>query len=154
MNSEEKLFIENLLKHERISKKEVDGNVFFKKLLREKILISENYDEKEQYLKSITNSTSFANKTVSLTILPTINCNLSCPYCFEKLDGKKGKMGVTVQKDIINHLERIPEPFDKVTITWYGGEPTLAINTVKSLSKEIQEFCLKKQQSCFIFYCY
>ena len=63
--------------------------------------------------------------TVSrITICPTLECNFSCPYCYEVR--QKGVMGKDVQNKILSFIETLlTGHIKKIVITWYGGEPLL-----------------------------
>lgn len=96
--------------------------------------------EAEQYLyyaEELTkfNASAYNNKEIGLVIVPTTNCNFDCPYCFE---GKKKASVMTedVQLSIIDYLKNNKEA-RKIHLTWYGGEPLMAFNVIKSLYKKI-----------------
>jgi uncharacterized protein len=71
-------------------------------------------------------------------IAPTLDCNLSCFYCFEAKS--KETMSPEVQDSVASfvasRLRLSPSP--KLTVEWYGGEPLLAQEAVRSLSKKLQ----------------
>ena len=66
-----------------------------------------------------------------LTLVPTIACNLRCPYCFEKSKPKGVISNETCDKiiDFIKRDKRNP----CLDLNWFGGEPLLAINQIESL---------------------
>jgi uncharacterized protein len=70
--------------------------------------------------------------SLGLTITPTLECNFSCNYCFEKpiRTSMTQKVMDAVYDFVISRLK------DKKAfgITWYGGEPLLALDTIGSLS--------------------
>lgn len=88
----------------------------------------------EEYIKFYTSA--YNNKEIGLVIVPTTNCNFDCHYCFE---GKKASdvMSEEVQLSIIEYLKRNEEA-KKVHLTWYGGEPLMAFNVIKSLYEKIK----------------
>ena len=71
---------------------------------------------------------------IGLTICPTMGCNFDCPYCFE--DHFAGKMTQEVQDDVVALAERMLDAANvkNVSVTWFGGEPLLALDVVESLS--------------------
>ena len=79
----------------------------------------------------------YANPALSLTIAPTINCNLACPYCFES--HVKGKMSKEVINGIADFvLSRVKEKkIDRIDVTWYGGEPLLYPDVIEDLSQKL-----------------
>jgi uncharacterized protein len=70
-------------------------------------------------------------------IAPTLDCNLSCFYCFEA----KSKETMTTETQdsvasfVASRLRVSPSP--KLTVEWYGGEPLLAQDAVRNLSKKL-----------------
>ncbi len=101
------------------TKKEIDNAINQKRILRQIDTFNNNY--------------------LNLTIAPTSACNFSCPYCFEK--GIKQKtMNNEVIDNLIKFIERKSSKTNKkVAITWYGGEPLMAIDKIVKIYKEIQE---------------
>jgi uncharacterized protein len=79
----------------------------------------------------------FDNKVLNLTLAPTRACNFDCTYCYEE-DRLKISMSKEVQKGIISFIKRY-NSIQKLNVCWYGGEPTLAIPTIKNLTKQIKE---------------
>lgn len=74
-----------------------------------------------------------------LSIMLTLRCNFSCPYCFQKrlnLD-----FNSTNEKRLIRFLKNTIPKKDKVSIDWYGGEPLLAVAKMRRLNDQIAELC-------------
>ncbi len=81
---------------------------------------------------------TFQHEYLNLTIAPTSACNFSCPYCFEK--GIKYR---TMNNKVVNALVDFISNKSKITnnsvsITWYGGEPLLAIDKIDKIITEIK----------------
>ncbi len=98
-------------------------------------LIPENFDEKEEIKERYLDQPG--DKTLSITIVPTLNCNLACLYCYQEHD--KSKMSIeTVDKiavEIESMLQRLKP--DSLEIDWYGGEPLLAARIIEYLSAKL-----------------
>lgn len=82
----------------------------------------------------------FENDSVlNFTILPTEKCNFRCVYCYE--DFKIGKMG----KNIVEHTEllmaKILTGYKSLAISWFGGEPLLAMDVIESISTKALTLC-------------
>lgn len=69
-----------------------------------------------------------------ITIVPTLNCCFSCPYCFEK-QKKSGIITNEVLNSIIEYiLKKNPA---SLHITWFGGEPLLAVKQIKDFTEKL-----------------
>jgi len=88
-----------------------------------------NNESLENILLSI--NPSFLN----LIIFPTEHCNFRCTYCYE--DYKIGRMKPQVVSGIKNLLHNRHKTLKSLQISWFGGEPLLAKDTVYEISEEI-----------------
>lgn len=108
---------------------------------RGNFIVDDDVDEilliRQKMLKSRSLSTHFG-----LTIAPTSNCNFRCIYCYEK--GIKPKtMTEKTQQDIINFVEKAAPNLINLSITWYGGEPLLALDIIEKLTAQFLSFAQK-----------
>ena len=79
-----------------------------------------------------------------LVVAPTYACNMRCPYCYEQgHNGIKGKMGKDVVEATMQFVkDRYAErPFKRMSVQWYGGDPSLAFDVVESLSALLVAWC-------------
>ncbi|MCW8796570.1 MAG: SPASM domain-containing protein [Chlorobium sp.] len=113
------------------------GDAFFE-LLREKhVLVEEEENEKLLMIKQYQrNCNCYGQQNLSLTICPTLACNFDCSYCFEN-----SQHDTTVMSDetIDNLMKFITERAGsgKVSLIWYGGEPTLAFDAIETVTRRI-----------------
>src|SRR5690606_23118219 len=80
----------------------------------------------------------YHDNSLSLTIAPTLDCNMCCPYCYE--DKNKTVMSEEIQNKLIDFVERHLKDYPNIesfTVTWYGGEPLLQKEIVYNLSREL-----------------
>lgn len=75
------------------------------------------------------------NKTLNLTIAPTMKCNFRCPYCYEK-GVEYRTMDQQVIDGTIDFIQRMKEKSEKLEVTWYGGEPLLAMDIIERISEK------------------
>jgi uncharacterized protein len=75
---------------------------------------------------------SFSNENLQLIILPTEKCNFRCTYCYE--DFKVGLMKEPVIAGIESLLNKRIPTLKNLAISWFGGEPLLAIKTIKRIN--------------------
>lgn len=70
-------------------------------------------------------------KDISITINPTLDCNLRCWYCYEVHHTNSVMSDTTIQNTInyISNLLRLHE-IDTLNLSFFGGEPLLYFNKV------------------------
>lgn len=102
-----------------------------------------NYDETEA-LEFLSRKSCGFSKTLTLTICPTMGCNFDCPYCFEK--HRTGKMSLEIQNKVVNFVKKIIAKggIKTIHVTWFGGEPLLAVDVIESLSEKLLEIANQK----------
>lgn len=101
----------------------------FRDLLESQFIIEDDRDEIYEVAYNLEMATKDAG-SLNLIILPTEACNFSCPYCFVKENNVH--MSNKTYDSIIHYIDKQynnyhlhnTEPF-KVSIGWFGGEPTL-----------------------------
>lgn len=94
--------------------------------------VSELSKLKAEYLRA-----KFDSKLLSVVIVPTYQCNLNCTYCYEKLTyGAEDNtvMSEQVQDRICRWAEKNLDGVETFEVFWHGGEPLIALDTVKRLS--------------------
>lgn len=128
--------VENL-KSECLSKDELECVQAMKE---NGFLIDKNFNEYNA-IKVKNHRNRYSKESLALTIAPTMACNLSCPYCYEKNVDKSRSMTKDVQKKLIEFIESKIKNLKLLTVAWYGGEPLLGLNVIKDLSKDIITLC-------------
>lgn len=109
------------------------------KLVAEHFLVPERSDEHQQVinLRKILRDLADARRSeviTHFTILPTTACNARCYYCFEQ-GIKPLSMSEATVNELIAFISRHCGKSRKISITWFGGEPTLA-------TKQIDQICI------------
>ncbi|MFH2050772.1 MAG: radical SAM protein [bacterium] len=74
---------------------------------------------------------------LGMIIAPTMACNMACPYCFE--ENKKGRMSPRIVESILEFVEKRGEELKEVQISWYGGEPLLALDIIEDISESMND---------------
>jgi len=75
-----------------------------------------------------------------LVVAPTMECNLACSYCFEH--GRNPvRMKPEVEEAVALAAQALCPEGGKLAVTWYGGEPLLALDTLVRLTACFQEVC-------------
>jgi uncharacterized protein len=75
----------------------------------------------------------FRSNYLNLIILPTEACNFRCTYCYETFENRK--MPRPVVNGIRSLIDRRGEDLDELEISWFGGEPLLALDVIAEISK-------------------
>jgi len=107
------------------------------KLIEGGFLIEDDVDELA-FLEARYHLAQFAPDILSLTIVPTLNCNFRCVYCFE--EKLNLSMGDSVIESIISFIQS-RDNLKRLTVTWYGGEPLLEQDTILALSEKVVNHC-------------
>lgn len=76
---------------------------------------------------------------LSLTILPTLQCNFRCEYCYE--DFKNDFITEECQQNIIKYVRKYIREYTLLKVDWFGGEPLLAIKNIEFLSQNFIRLC-------------
>ena len=146
MDSETKVLFEDI---ERIDISAIDNpknSENIKKLIRFGYVVSEQVDELATFELERA-KVRLGSTVLSLTIAPTMACNMRCPYCYENKNGKK--MSKETQEKLIQfvkaHFSNNTD-IKRLSITWYGGEPLLQMDTIHYLSKSFMQIC--KDNKC------
>ncbi|MGA5143213.1 radical SAM protein [Streptomyces azureus] len=78
---------------------------------------------------------SFTDEIIHLIVLPTEQCNFRCTYCYE--DFAIGQMDPSTVRGIKRLLDRRLDGLQRVSISWFGGEPLLGRGVVEDVSAHI-----------------
>ena len=81
------------------------------------------------------------DRSLSLTIMPTEQCNFRCQYCYETFE--KGKISDNIVDGIYKYLQRNISSYSRLMFNWFGGEPLLTMDVIENLSNKIIELCQK-----------
>ena len=86
------------------------------------------------------------DNVLALTIAPTMDCNMACPYCFENKN--KTVMSRETQDKVVQfakaHLEAYPS-IKHLGVSWYGGEPLLQKEAIFYISEKLAALCDERQ---------
>lgn len=115
----------------------IEDSELSKNLIRDEFIVPNNVDETR--LANAKFMKKWANKDLTLTLLPSLECNFRCPYCYENFKD------VRFSEDDIASIEKFVKlninQYETVNIGWFGGEPLLEIDVIDKLSKKLIEVC-------------
>lgn len=107
-------------------------------LIKRGYLVPEERDE-DNIVKIKIAQTVLDERYLHLIIMPTEQCNFRCKYCYETFE--KGKMSKTLQDSIIKYIKKNIINYVGLSVTWFGGEPLLALDVVEYLSENFIKIC-------------
>ncbi|WP_292378909.1 radical SAM/SPASM domain-containing protein [Methanosarcina sp. UBA289] len=124
---------------------------FVDELRKGGFVVDDSADELRM-VKFTYNSDKYDSSMARLVIAPTLACNFACSYCFEQLDKNQSRnegqnvfMPDDVKQDLLNYIEKILKTGKDIFVTWYGGEPLLAKETIFDLSQKIIDIADKNK---------
>jgi uncharacterized protein len=107
-------------------------------LVRAGFLIPDEQDEIE-LIREIHSALKERQRTLGLTIMPTLDCNFRCSYCFSYT--RHERMGAEVQDALLRFVAGKLGEAERLSVTWYGGEPTLCLDLIEALSARLRALC-------------
>lgn len=114
---------------------------------QEGFIVDKNTDESLVY-KYYYDSARFFRRadSIAITLVPTYNCNLSCPYCYQGQSKSAKKMSLehiqAVIKFVENQLLEGKGLIKSITCLIYGGEPLLCKQELVYYCSEIKRLSL------------
>ncbi len=73
-------------------------------------------------------------------IMPNLDCNFACPYCYEKHNHSK-RMTTETERAIAIWLGNIIDNHKVLLLNWFGGEPLLGYKTILSITEFSKKRC-------------
>lgn len=119
---------------------EIRDKDFYKNLLSCGYLIPEKVDE-HFLIKTRLQAGRYQRNSLSLTIAPTMACNFRCVYCFEQGHYGHHLMTEEVQEKLFEFVKKRLKDVKNIRITWFGGEPLIAMSVIEHLSEKFINLC-------------
>lgn len=139
-----KKYIENLLNDLNKNRYEVTEGEILKKFINNGIVVDDKLDE-FQRVSLCMNKKKYQDGTFMLVIVPTLDCNFRCVYCYE--EHKKIVMNDQVMEDIIQFVDGVAKKVRRIAVSWFGGEPLLEFERIKKLTEKFKEICEREKCS-------
>lgn len=97
-------------------------------------------DRDENHMLEIkTIKTVMNERYLYLVIMPTEDCNFRCKYCYETYEKKK--MSKALQDAIINYVRKNITKYSGLSVSWFGGEPLMALDIIEYLAENFIKIC-------------
>ncbi|WOO36019.1 radical SAM protein [Anaerocolumna sp. AGMB13020] len=116
----------------------VEDAALLKKMIHKQMIIKDNTDELE-IIKFRENRVRFNNQVYSICILPTLDCNFRCVYCYE--EHKKNIMDDAAAAKIVKYIENIAPNASYLYVSWFGGEPLMEFKRITELTEQFKSIC-------------
>ncbi len=94
-----------------------------------------------EYKYVIDKLNKFYDEHISITFMPTMQCNFSCKYCYETKDVKK--LDTDIYDKILDKIYN-NDKIKSIRISWFGGEPSLLLNDIKYFMSKLNQYSLQK----------
>lgn len=128
-----------------------DADKDFYDLLRKHFVLAEPDEEQDQLFVQHyqRQAQCFKSSSLVLTIAPTLRCNFRCPYCFESSQATGRSMDADTTKRLAQWIQT-HQDINKLQVTWYGGEPLLAFETICELTESFKALDLQYANASLI----
>src|SRR5262249_54343890 len=113
-------------------------NPFQVLLFKHGFLVQENADERRR-TRMRYDSYFGTRERLELILLAHENCNFRCTYCYEVF--ARNKMQPWVRKAIKQFVSNQTGNFKTLDVSWFGGEPTIALDVIYELSASLIDIC-------------
>jgi uncharacterized protein len=85
---------------------------------------------------------------LSLLVVLNLSCNLACPYCFEGAVKGPHFMSEETENALVNFIAgNIVDKKKEISVTFYGGEPLLSIDSLIRISGRLNDLAATKKLS-------
>ena len=108
----------------------------YSSILREKRFVVEEGEDEVARLEAASRERAGGGATLQLTIAPTLACNFRCDYCYER--PADDRMTAAVEQALLDFADRRHPGEGGIQVTWFGGEPTLCVETIERLQKGLR----------------
>lgn len=119
-----------------------------KKFLIENFFLIEDSMDEMAVIKTRNFMRRFDKTAFQMVILPTMDCNFACKYCYE--NRTQGFISEAAQKGIMEWIDTITSNFKVFSLGWFGGEPLLGFDIIEKINRHAIERCKEKD---VMFHC-
>ncbi|MDH3346867.1 MAG: geopeptide radical SAM maturase [Desulfobulbaceae bacterium] len=105
------------------------------------LLVADHAQEKAEVLDYL-NEMNRQHVRLSVAVVLGMRCNFTCTYCYE--GEKKGSFDMeqaTMERLPAFLMEQTRPKTKRIALDFYGGEPLLYVETIKTISQQMQRLC-------------
>ena len=88
-------------------------------------------------MRSYIDDMNAVSKTLTVTLVISLDCNLACPYCFEGTRKGKHYLSEVMADDFLRFINGRLAGLDELFIRFYGGEPLLSFDMIHRIAREV-----------------
>lgn len=125
-----------------ISKTINENEITFPVLIKDGFFVPNHSDEVAILMKTFNDY--YNNTELTIMILPTHKCNCRCVYCYEDFNGEV--MTSKTQENIIAFVKQRMRNCTSLHVSWFGGEPLVAMDVIRNLSLSFIEICKSEKK--------
>jgi uncharacterized protein len=118
-----------------------EGDPYLAFLVEGRFLIDADVDELD-VLKARWLLGTLTQDKLGVTIMPTLNCNFRCVYCF--IDHRNKTMGRDVQDNLVDWVRFQMSHRRCLEVGWFGGEPLLCLDIIRELTARFRQICQER----------
>lgn len=109
-------------------------------------LIREGVNEYRQF-QSRFGAQHYCNNALELILMASEDCNFRCHYCYE--DFVRGTMRPEVRSGIKKLVEKRVKYLDRLSVSWFGGEPLYGWEAIEELAPFFKEIADRHELSFY-----
>jgi uncharacterized protein len=111
-------------------------------------MIVEDREEEKRSVFGVLDRMNAKSTELNITVVLNLDCNFACIYCYQ--GNMKGPLYMT--DETADYLmafikDRFSDQKESLVVDFYGGEPLLSLNLIKSISKRLKSFAKQKKAS-------
>jgi uncharacterized protein len=117
--------------------KSLEQTRLFRVLLQGGFIVEFAVNELEEIRRSY--SRRINRSVLNLSVMPTLACNMACPYCFEQ--HRNISMDKKGADSLVRFIKARLSGINELSADWYGGEPLLKADFIILLQNRIDSLC-------------
>lgn len=106
--------------------------------------VPEDVDERD-LIRVRMGQARFGDRSLNLTVVPTLACNMRCTYCDQPESSRQHTMTEQTGAAVTEYVAARMEGCKLVSVTWYGGEPLLVFDLLGAMQRRLQDLCSEHQ---------
>jgi len=118
-----------------------ENDAYLNFLIEGRFLIDEDVDELD-ILKARNLVGKFTQDKLGVTVIPTLNCNFRCVYCF--IEHRNETMGSEVRENLVDWVRAQMRHRRRLEVGWFGGEPLLCLDIIRELTAKFRQICQER----------